>query len=197
MTPAPTSTPHAKGGMAGEGKRSGGNCNAGTSGREGAQDIDNRVTRCRVGCCVGERRGSTVPRTGDGCAGCAVWGAAASLRHLLGTAAAGSGGAGGGGGGGTLHVLRQQPLLALDLLVVHSLAVLERAKAVAFDAAEVYEDILAFRTDDEPETLLRIEPLDVAGRHSVLPHKKATAARAAQTCRTRRAMNGGSARNAH
>src|SRR5687768_10069345 len=66
-------------------------------------------------------------------------------------------------------VLGEQPFLALDLLVVDGLAVLQRAESVAFDAGEVNEDVFPLRADDEPEALLRIEPLDVSLRHGRTP----------------------------
>src|SRR6185503_12532221 len=72
--------------------------------------------------------------------------------------------------GEALHVLRQETLLALHLFVVDGFTVLEGAESVPFDAAEVHEDVFAFRADDEPEPLFRIEPLDVAGRHGRPPN---------------------------
>src|SRR5687768_14614618 len=77
-----------------------------------------------------------------------------------------------------LDVLGEQPLLALDLLVVDGLAVLERTEPVALDAAEMDEHVLAVRVDDEPEPLLRIEPLDVASRHGKPPTENPRCARA-------------------
>jgi len=45
----------------------------------------------------------------------------------------------------------------------------QRAEPIALDAAEMNEDVLAFGVHDEPETLLRIEPLDGTNRHGRPP----------------------------
>src|SRR3954471_1721828 len=74
-------------------------------------------------------------------------------------------------------VLREQPFLALDLLVVDRFAVLQRAEAVAFDAGEVNEDVFPLRAENEPEALLRVEPLDVSLRHGRTPTKRVEEAR--------------------
>jgi len=75
---------------------------------------------------------------------------------------------------GRLHrdlfdVLRQQTFFALDLFVLHLLAVFERTEAISVDAGVVDENILAVGIHDEPEALLRIEPLDGACRHDRPP----------------------------
>jgi hypothetical protein len=48
------------------------------------------------------------------------------------------------------------------LLVFHRLAIFERAKAFAFDATEMTEDILALGIQNKPKSLFGIEPLDGA-----------------------------------
>src|SRR2546423_724048 len=70
-----------------------------------------------------------------------------------------------------LDVLGEQPFLALHLLIIDGLPVLEGAESVPFNAGEVNEDVLALGVDDEPEPLLGIEPLDVAGWHDRSPTK--------------------------
>src|SRR5207248_1823273 len=65
-----------------------------------------------------------------------------------------------------------QALLALKLFVFDRLPVLKRPKAVADDAGEMDEYVLALRTDDEPEALFRIEPLDGAVGHGRPPAAK-------------------------
>src|SRR5688572_16670657 len=76
------------------------------------------------------------------------------------------------GGDQAFDMLGGQSFVALDLLVIDLLAVLERAKAVTFDAAEMHENILAVGIHDEPETLFGIEPLDGSNRHGRSPYNK-------------------------
>jgi hypothetical protein len=66
------------------------------------------------------------------------------------------------------HVPGEQTLVSCDLLKLHLFAILERAETVPFDAAEVNEDILALRVENEAESLFGIEPLHGAGRHVLL-----------------------------
>src|SRR4030095_1922539 len=71
---------------------------------------------------------------------------------------------------GNLDVVRLRPLLALHDLELDVLALVEGLVAVAPDRRVVDEHVRAAAIDgDEPETLLRVEPLDGAVRHDLSP----------------------------
>jgi hypothetical protein len=64
-------------------------------------------------------------------------------------------------------MLGLRPLLALRDLELDSLVFFQAAEAAGLDRGEVDEDVRASAIDaDEPESLVRVEPLDCSLRHA-------------------------------
>jgi hypothetical protein len=74
------------------------------------------------------------------------------------------------GTGQAFDGLGGKALGAADLLVFDLFAILEGAEPVAFDAAEMHENVGALRIQDESEALLGIEPLDGPSDHNRPPY---------------------------
>src|SRR5947209_1300976 len=80
----------------------------------------------------------------------------------------------------SFHMLGGKSFRPLDQLIIDQFTILERAEAIALNAAEVNKNILALGTENKPEALLRIKPLDRTICHGRPPNRNDRQARDAQ-----------------
>src|SRR6185437_3599189 len=79
----------------------------------------------------------------------------------------------------TPDLLGRHSFISPEQFVFHGFTVLERSKAVAEDAAEVDENVLPFRSNNEAEPFFRIEPFHLTAGHGVLRKMSPSGARRA------------------